>query len=217
MPRAKTLTRRWRDWSARAGGPALEAAEYDPALMCSVRVAVRKPHRCRAAAEIDQQIRSFRCSTTFVDHRKLMALARGLGALRAAIAGPLADVDPATALSRILDFIALAPAVFERSDHDGIVGEEFQTASAAVATRRMIDCTLDHRRSKRYRHASRHLLSCAGLAPLITDWQGHQPHAEYAAGLRQRHPRKSSFWSRVDVLAKVDSRRKRPGRCHSAI
>jgi Family of unknown function (DUF6880) len=47
-----------------------------------------------------------------------------------------------------------------------------------------------------------HLLSCAGLAPLITDWQGHQPHAEYAAGLRQRHPRKSSFWSRVDVPAK---------------
>ena len=51
--------------------------------------------------------------------------------------------------------------------------------------RRMIDFTLDHGRSKRYGHASRHLLSCAALVPLITDWQGHPPHSDYAAGLRQ--------------------------------
>ena len=65
----------------------------------------------------------------------------------------------------------------------------------------MIDFTVDHGRSKRYGHAARHLLSCAGLAPLISDWQGHQPHADYAAGLRQRHRRKSGFWTRVDASA----------------
>lgn len=31
------------------------------------------------------------------------------------------------------------------------------------------------------------------LAPLIADWQGHQPHADYAEGLRQRHRHKSGF------------------------
>jgi hypothetical protein len=39
------------------------------------------------------------------------------------------------------------------------------------------------------------------LAPLVTDWQEHQPHANYAAGLRQRHHRKSGFWTRVDASA----------------
>ncbi len=65
----------------------------------------------------------------------------------------------------------------------------------------MIDFTLDHGRSKRYGHAARHLLSCAGLAPLIADWQGHQPNADYAEGLRHRHRRKSGFWTRVDASA----------------
>jgi hypothetical protein len=79
--------------------------------------------------------------------------------------------------------------------------ENKEPLAAPLLYRRMIDFTLDHGRSQRYGHASRHLLSCAALAPLVTDWQGHEPHAEYAAGLRQRHPRKSSFWSRVDVPA----------------
>lgn len=55
-----------------------------------------------------------------------------------------------------------------------------------------IDFPLDHGRSKRYGHAARH--SCRALArPLIADWQGHQPHADYAEGLRQRHRHKSGF------------------------
>jgi hypothetical protein len=443
----------------------LEAAEYDPALMRSVRFAVAsRIDAAAAAAEIDQQIRSFRRDTAFVDYHKRMAFARDLGTLVDAIAGPLADLDPAGAFARMLDFIAIAPTIFERSDDDGTIGGQFQAACAAVATllertppsptiedlarrgyalyladdygvadglvaalakgldaqqratlqswieadlvrlpaaaaqddmsargcldarrlnraladvadaegdvdgycaaqqlmgprvrndagmarrlldtdrpaealailtaaepnpaknateladlriavldalgrseeaqalrwseferglraeplraylkrlsdfadvekeeealdlvtshpdvqgalaflttwpdlrragalvrarfdaingncwwaltpaaerlenkeplaasllyRRMIDFTLDHGYSQRYVHTARHLLSCAGLASLIADWQGHQPHAEYAAGLRQRHPRKSSFWSRVDVPAK---------------
>jgi hypothetical protein len=467
MPKAKTLT-----IEAVAGLGAerlavllLEAAEYDPALMRSLRIAVAsRVDAAAVASEIDRQIRSVRRSTAFVDHRKLMVLARDLGTLRDAIAGPLADLDPAAALSRVLDFIALAPSVFERSDDDGLVGDEFRTACETVATlfarippgtaieelarrgyalyrgddygiadglvatfaegldaqqratlqswieadlarlppesvddemptrgrldawrliraladvaeaagdvdgycaaqqrlsprvrddagmarrlleagraidalailnaaepnpakdaseladlrvsvldalgrsdeaqtqrwseferglraeplraylkrlsdfadvekeeealdrvvahadvhaaleflttwpdlrragalvrarldaidgncywtltpaaerlenkeppaasllyRRMIDFTLDHGRSKRYGYAARHLLSYAGLAPLIADWQGHQPHADYAAGLRQRHRRKSGFWTRVDASAR---------------
>ena len=113
----------------------LEAAEYDPALMRSVRFAVAsRIDAAAAAAEIDQQIRSFRRSTAFVDHRKRMAFARDLGALVDAIAGPLADLDPAAALARMLDFIALTPSIFERSDDDGTIGDQFQAACAAVAT-----------------------------------------------------------------------------------
>ena len=466
MPKAKTLTVEAVAalGAERLAALLLEAAEHNPALMRSVRFAVAsRIDAAAAAAEIDQQISSFRRSTEFVDYRKRMAFARDLCALVDAIAGPLADLDPAAALVRMLDFIALAPSIFERSDDDGTVGEQFQTACAAVTAllertppgpaiedlarrgyslyladdygvadglvaalakgldpqrratlkswieadlarlppaatqaemsargrldawrltraladvadaagdvdgycaaqqlmgprvrddagmarrlleasrpadalaaltaaepnpakdaaeladlrvtvldtlgrtgeaqalrwseferglraeplraylkrlsdfadvekeeealdrvaahpdvrealkflvtwpdlrragallrarldaidgncywtlspaaerlenkeplaasllyRRMIDFTLDHGRSKRYGHAARHLLACAGLAPLIADWQGHQPHADYAAGLRQRHRRKSGFWTRVDASA----------------
>ncbi len=63
-----------------------------------------------------------------------MAFARTLGVLVDAIAGPLADLDPVGALTRMLDFIALASSVFERSDDDGTIGDQFQAACAAVAT-----------------------------------------------------------------------------------
>jgi hypothetical protein len=71
--------------------------------------------------------------------------------------------------------------------------EDKEPLAASLLYRRMIDFPLDHGRSKRYGHAARHLLSCAGLAPLIADWQGQQPHADYANGLWQRHRRKSGF------------------------
>ena len=63
-----------------------------------------------------------------------MAFARDLGALVDAIAGPLADLDPAVALVRMLDFVALTPSIFERSDDDGTIGDQFQAACVAVAT-----------------------------------------------------------------------------------
>jgi hypothetical protein len=79
--------------------------------------------------------------------------------------------------------------------------ENKEPLAASLLYRRMIEFALDHGRSKRYGHAARHLLSCAGLAPLIAEWQGHQPHADYSEGLRQRHRRKSGFWTRVDASA----------------
>ena len=137
MPKAKTLTLAAVAalGAERLAALLLEAAEYDPALMRSVRFAVAsRIDAAAAAAELDEQIRSFRRGTAFVDHRKRMAFARDLGALVNAIAGPLADLDPAAALARMLDFIALAPPIFERSDDDGTIGDQFQAACAAVAT-----------------------------------------------------------------------------------
>ena len=80
------------------------------------------------------RFRRFRRSTAFVDYRERMAFARDLGTLVDAIAGPLADLDPAGALARMLDSIALTPSIFERSDDDGTIGDQFQAACAAVAT-----------------------------------------------------------------------------------
>ena len=106
----------------------LQAAEYDPALMHSVRFAVAsRIDAAAAAAEIDQQIRSFRRSTAFVDYRQRMAFARDLGVLVDAIVGPLADLDPAGALTRMLDFIA-SP---RRSS-----SEAMTTAPSAINSRR---------------------------------------------------------------------------------
>ena len=103
--------------------------------MRSVRIAAAsRTDAAAAAAEIDQQIRSFRRSTAFVDYRQRMAFARDLGALVDAIAGPLADLDPIGALTRRLDFIDLVPLVFERSDDDGTIGDQFEAACGTAAT-----------------------------------------------------------------------------------
>jgi hypothetical protein len=67
--------------------------------------------------------------------------------------------------------------------------------AASLALRAMIDDTLEHGRSTRYRHAVRHLATCAALAAGILDWQGFESHEDYRARLAERHKRKVSFWS----------------------
>ena len=68
---------------------------------------------------------------------------------------------------------------------------------ATLALRAMIDFTLTRARSSRYKHAARHLMTCAKLAPAIDDFGVVEPHAVYEARLRQEHGRKSAFWSQV--------------------
>ena len=70
--------------------------------------------------------------------------------------------------------------------------------AASLVLRAMIDFTLIHARSKRYKHAARHFLECASLARQIPDYGELEPHAEYEAKLRKLHGRKSGFWSMVD-------------------
>ena len=42
--------------------------------------------------------------------------------------------------------------------------------AATLALRAMIDFSLEHARSSRYRHAARHLVECGHLAPRVADW-----------------------------------------------
>lgn len=69
--------------------------------------------------------------------------------------------------------------------------------AATLLLRSMIDFSLERARTSRYGYAARHLLGCESLATSITDFGDYLPHAEYVALLREKHGRKSSFWSRL--------------------
>ena len=69
--------------------------------------------------------------------------------------------------------------------------------AATLLRRAMIDDTLNGARSTRYKHAARHLLECASLAPDIQDILGFETHASFVDRLRSKHGRKAGFWSQV--------------------
>src|SRR6185312_7252883 len=124
-----------------------------------------------------------------------------------------ANPDPHRALDFLMKWPELRRAgALVRARHNGLDGDHYwllapaadalsaaEPLAAILLFRRMIDFTLERRRSTRYGHAAENLASCAWLAKTMSDWQGHPPHATYVEGLKQRHPRKSGFWSRVEV------------------
>ena len=67
--------------------------------------------------------------------------------------------------------------------------------AATLALRAMIGFTLGSARSSRYRHASRQLLACAGLAEKIDDYQGFDDHDAYFRDIRETDARKRKFWA----------------------
>ena len=95
--------------------------------------------------------------------------------------------------------------VFERAaEMDGNVYYILTPAAEALASRSplaatlllraMIDFTLENARSKRYKHAARHIEECARLAASIGDYAGFETHAEYDARISDKHCRKTSFY-----------------------
>ena len=69
--------------------------------------------------------------------------------------------------------------------------------AATLALRAMIDFALDRARSSRYKHAARHLMTCAKLASAVEDFSTFETHDVYEARLRCEHGRKSGFWSQI--------------------
>jgi hypothetical protein len=69
--------------------------------------------------------------------------------------------------------------------------------AATLVLRAMIDFTLTKARSSRYRHAARHFMECATLAPAIGDFGAFESHGAYTARLKLKHGRKSGFWSLI--------------------
>lgn len=73
--------------------------------------------------------------------------------------------------------------------------EETHPLAATLLLRAMIDFSLEQARTKRYRHAARHLLECESLSGRIADFGAVQPHDAYLARLKSDHGRKRSFWN----------------------
>ena len=71
--------------------------------------------------------------------------------------------------------------------------------AATLVWRSMITFALQNNRSKRYRHAARHLTSCARADMAITDYGTFQSHEAFVNDLRRAHPRKNAFWDKVDL------------------
>jgi hypothetical protein len=69
--------------------------------------------------------------------------------------------------------------------------------AATLLRRAMVEDTLAGAKSKRYRHAARHLAECRSLVPLIGDYGPFETHEAFAARLRAAHGRKTGFWAQV--------------------
>ena len=69
--------------------------------------------------------------------------------------------------------------------------------AATVALRAMIEICLDRARSSRYKHAARHFQECASLASSIAEFGKWETHETFAARIRGKHGKKSSFWGLV--------------------
>lgn len=119
-------------------------------------------------------------------------------------------------LGAVINFLTRWPA-HERaarvvlSRADALDGNSYGTLSTAadalevehplaanVLRRAMIEDTLDGAKSKRYRHAARHLAECASCDAAIEDYHGFTPHEAFVETLKQKHGRKYGFWKLVD-------------------
>jgi hypothetical protein len=69
--------------------------------------------------------------------------------------------------------------------------------AATLLRRAMIEDTLDGAKSKRYRHAARHMAECRALASVITDHGEFETHETFVSRLRASHSRKSGFWTLI--------------------
>ena len=73
--------------------------------------------------------------------------------------------------------------------------------AATLLRRAMIEDTLDGAKSTRYKHAARHLLECASLAPGIQDFGAFETHDAFVGRMRAKHGRKSGFWGQMGEVS----------------
>jgi len=76
--------------------------------------------------------------------------------------------------------------------------------AATLLRRAMIEDTLNGAKSKRYRHAARHLVACHSLSALIGDHRQFETHQGFVARLRATHGRKTGFWTLVSARSSAD-------------
>jgi hypothetical protein len=69
--------------------------------------------------------------------------------------------------------------------------------AATLLRRAMIEDTLNGAKSSRYKHAARHLLECASLAPHIREFGTFESHEAFVGRIRAKHGRKAGFWTQA--------------------
>ncbi|MEM8553223.1 MAG: DUF6880 family protein [Pseudomonadota bacterium] len=69
--------------------------------------------------------------------------------------------------------------------------------AAVILWRSMIRFALEKGRSKRYRHAARHLEACAAADAAIPSYGSHQDHMDFVRDLETRFGRSQAFWRLV--------------------
>lgn len=70
--------------------------------------------------------------------------------------------------------------------------------AATVMRRAMVRDTLDGGKSKRYRHAARHLAECEASDAVINDYRPFPTHRQFIETLKEKHGRKYGFWQLVN-------------------
>jgi hypothetical protein len=75
-----------------------------------------------------------------------------------------------------------------------------QPLAATLLRRAMIEDQLRGAKATRYRHAARHLLECRALERDISEHGRFEMHDAFLTQLRERHGRKTGFWSQVAEL-----------------
>jgi hypothetical protein len=78
--------------------------------------------------------------------------------------------------------------------------------AATLLRRAMIEHTLSRAKSTRYKHAARHLLECASLAPRISDSGNMETHDGFVGRLRAKHGRKVGFWYQLNESGEAGQR-----------
>src|SRR6056297_3306939 len=120
---------------------------------------------------------------------------------------------PGAAISFLVDWPShdrAARVVVSRADAlDGNAWHTFTTVAdaleaghplaATLMRRAMILDTLTGAKSKRYRHAARHLAECQSCDAAIEDYGDFPTHARFHEMLKQDHGRKHGFWRLVDL------------------
>jgi hypothetical protein len=83
-----------------------------------------------------------------------------------------------------------------------MVVEPMETAGrslgASAVYRALTNATLARGLSKYYGYAVRYVKKLDWLARKIDRWHGIESHAAYMAMLREKHGRKTAFWSRYE-------------------
>lgn len=69
--------------------------------------------------------------------------------------------------------------------------------AATLMRRAMIEDSLNGAKSKRYRHAARHLAECRSCDAAIDDYGNFPTHTQFVETLKEKHPRKHGFWRLV--------------------